>query len=328
MVRERIVTFGGTRFDWRVATTTSLWALLCLAILFPASQIPYTKYWRKESLYCKEWVVNLKNPPPGDALAIVGIVLLFAAALGFGFALYWRDMPGKRFSRGVFFGIALWAVSIEGEFMALRTDLMPSYVHLVLWIGLGLLIMVIIGIVLSYVYPRRYRYPPPGIEVLAEGRPRRWSETFRELWGEKWALLASAIIAFFFTVGLFAFYFYTFKPFSWVPWLYPKTLQQGHLGFVTIIYEGLVVAAWSMLFTIFYAVVRRSGPFEGVTSGVFFGIAAYCMFTLPFMLIFFPVNTVPTKFIVPTLLVLPLVIYIGMGAINGWLLDFAGKRRN
>lgn len=325
-MRKRHIVIGGIEIDVSRAVTASLWELLAIAIIWPSAQLPYTQSLREASLYNQQWVVNMESPPPANLAAIIGIVLLWAFSLGFGYALYHRDLPGGRFSRGAVFGLGLWAVSMHGEFMALAADLMPAVVHLVLWILLSIPMMVIQGAILSFLYPKKYRRPPPGIEIR-ETETRPWSDVARDLWKHRWPVVFATGISFICSATIFATYVLLVEPFKMVPWLYRESVVEGNYHITTLIYIGSLVLILCFLYTVFYGVVRRRSPYKGAASGLFFGVSVYAMFTLPFALVFFPVNTVPTKFVVPTLLVLPLVLYVLMGVICGRVFELAERHR-
>lgn len=325
--KPRIVTIGGIEIDWGRALTASFWVLVAIFIILPAAQLPYTRSMRKASLYNQSWVVDMKVPPPAQMVELIVICLVWAAALGFGYALYYRDLPGGWFSRGAVLGFGLWAVSMHGEFLALAADLMPGFVHVVIWILLSIPMIIAIGAVVAFVYPKRYRSPPSDRKVLTPAPKRPWSDVWADLWEHRWPVVLATGICFVFSGSLFGLYMLVVNPFKWVPWLYRESVVEGRYSIGPLMYVGAIVLAWCFLYVVFYAIVRRSAPWKGVSRGAFFGLAVYAMFTLPFMLVFFPVNTVPTKFILPTLLVLPLVMFVGMGAIGAGVFELAKKHR-
>lgn len=325
MKNSRIVTIGGIELDWGRAVTASVWTLVAIAIILPAAQLPYSRSMRKASLYNQSWVVDMKVPPPAQMVELLVICLIWAVALGFGYALYHRALPGGWFSKGTVFGLGLWAVSMHGEFLALASDLMPGFVHVVIWILLSIPMIIAIGAVVAFVYPKRYRSPPADREVLTPAPKRPWSDVLADLWEHRWPVALATGINFVFSGGLLGLYVLLVNPFKWVPWLYRESVVEGRYSIGPLMYVGAIVLASCFLFTFFFAIVRRGAPWKGVSRGSFFGLAVYCMFTLPFVLVFFPINTVPTKFIVPTLLIVPLVSFVGMGALSAAVFELAKK---
>lgn len=92
----------------------------------------------------------------GRGLAVQAMLLVWASALVFAYALGWSGRPGRPIWRGLTFGVAMWAVLFLFYEAFIPFNLLGEPFRLVLLeLALTLVAMVITGVVIALMYRPR-----------------------------------------------------------------------------------------------------------------------------------------------------------------------------
>ncbi len=303
---------GATPIDAVRAFESSVLVLFLLVMLGNLGGIAVSSAARRQSMYWQDWFVASEFPPLGNFLAMLLVVAVWAACLGFGYALVQRDLPGKRVPRGIVFGLAFWGLSLFSEMATIVLDRIPSYIHIV-WISSYLPISLVVGIALSGYYPRDDR---PGDSA---GVPAHLSiaDACLALSEERVRLFAASGLCLVWLGAVSGMTVVLFKPFDKAPWLFNKDLVAGRYPIHVLVYSIGIGLFLSTVFTLFYTLVYRGLPWRGAGGGAFFGVLTYMMFLFPYMAVFFAMAKFSTEFLLLYLIIPPLVMFTGMGTICG-----------
>ncbi|MFH1149225.1 MAG: hypothetical protein V1748_01990 [Actinomycetota bacterium] len=315
---------GGVPVEPSTALTASVWALVTIGVLGNVSMLPVSAYFKRhlnDLGFVKDWVALNEIPPLGDMAGMAAVFIAMALAIGFGFAMFHGGIPGGRISKGLAFGAALWVVGVVPfELIDIQVSKVPAMVILLLWIGLWLPVSLAIGLVVSFLYPRRTR-PSGGKSAIVPGTfAQSWKGLGRKLWAGKLTIVLSAGIATAAAAVVGVPVLLLYSPMSRMPRLLRPALVEGRYSPALVVGVGAVVFAWALVISLFYAAVEERSPFGGAAGGAFFGAWLYAMMGLPMMLVLFPVSEFPSAVILVDLVFLPLVLHVGAGTVYGALM--------
>ncbi|MHB8894721.1 MAG: hypothetical protein ACYC99_06020 [Candidatus Geothermincolia bacterium] len=308
---------GGVDIDWKQAAKASSlgFVAFCLvgAGLFAASLGSL----RQISYLFQPWVLNLTVPSALDIVAMVVFMVLWGFSICFGFVFFHEAIPGGRLTKGMLYGLGIWTLGVlPYELIDIQTTRIPTSVWLVNFLVISLVWLLVTGAAMSMLYPWRFRRG----ESLWRGAGRKRAPV-------RFAPAAASAAINLLVMWVLGFVFFIFfDPFKTASVLFRANLAAGQemqQAFVGMGGAGIVLV---VLFSVGYGLVREGAPWKGAKGGLFFGFWLWFMLPFPLSILFLPIGTLPTSFVVYFLTLFSLLLSLAMGAVAGGVFSDADSQ--
>ena len=273
--------------------------------------------------------------PAMAAMSLISILWGFAFA--FGYALLYRGIPSKGWSRGVIFGLMAWALSILPlGLLDLQLTKIPPNISLVTRIALSLPVMLILGAVCGFIYPGgRRKIVEEDIEKVGHSLSRDAGATQSRgeiMPGSPWRLIPAVVaMGIFLVAWVYLGNAVISRPFmEKTSWLWRNGLP-GPGAFIGLRWYQVIgivgiLGYWVLALMIVFLFLRRGLPGRESLKGTIIGATFGVTMVLPLNLFLIPLTRMPTDLVLITFTLIPIVALIVMGAILGLVFEVVYQR--
>lgn len=326
---------GGARegfIDWKRLAVGWVWT--CLTVILGAGFVHVTigsRTYKLASWMFEDWVLGNEVPPLQSILGMAAVLLGWSFFLALGYALFYRGIPGTGWRKGLFYGLMIWALcGVSMELFDLNTTKIPTAISLT-WILQMFVVAVAAGLALGFVYPGRRMLKEPGTSFEGHypggaGTRKVAGTIWRDILDNRLRFILAVAATGVFIVGWDALAFFATRGF------YEKAESilragaiEGRFSALQLFGLAIAVGYTSVAFVLSYLIIRRGLPLGGWKGGLIFGSWLGIFTIFPLGLTLLNGFHMATSSVLVTMVLIPLVQFIGMGLLAGLLLP--GGRR-